>query len=227
MDQETLVFIEGMAAVISAIIVFCGSVWLLLMLVMGGKLAYFVTASVTLGVLLIMGVVWSTSELGPVGELPSWSAVGVGKELTDVDFGEAAAYPDAPWVEPDPDDAGAAEKKGELESSAPDALEGAIEDGTITTLQSAGDALVDANATRLLEQGGTTFGAVVFTAAPTEEEEEPSDEPVAFAVLERDPGNPLGPPRQITGVILILFVLHVFGLGRIEKRAKASAQEAT
>jgi hypothetical protein len=225
-DQETIVFIEGIAAVASAIIVFCGSVWLLLMLVMGGKLAYFVTATVTLGVLLIMGFVWSTSELGPVGELPNWSEVAIGEELADVDFGEAASYPDAPWENPNPDDADDAKKKGELESSAPDVLEVAVERGNVTTIESAGDALVDPDATRLLEQGGTTYGAVAFTAAPTDEDPEPSDEPVAFAVLERDPGNSLGPPRKITAGILLLFVLHLVGLSRIEKRAKATTQTA-
>lgn len=219
MDQQTIVFISGLAAVVSAIIVFCGSVWLLLMLVMGGKLAYFVTASVTLAVLLIMGVVWSTSELGPVGELPSWSEVGIGEEASEIDFGAASSYPDGPWEVVDEGDADATKKKGELESSAPDVLEVAIERGDITTIASAGEAIVDPEASRLLEQGGTTYGAVVFTPAT-------SDEVVAIAVLERDPGNSLGPPRMITLGILLLFVLHLFGLGRIEKRAKARTQTA-
>jgi hypothetical protein len=226
MDQETIIFIEGIAAVASAIIVFCGSVWLLLMLVMGGKLAYFVTASVTLGVLLIMGFVWSTSELGPVGELPSWSGVAIGEQTSDVDFAEAASYPDAPWEAPNPDDAAATEEKGELEAAAPDELEAAVEDGTVTTIEDAGTALVDPDATRLLEKDGTIYGAVVFTAAPTEEDPEPSKDPLAIAILERDPGNALGPPRMITLGILLLFLLHLFGLSRIEKRANARTQNA-
>jgi hypothetical protein len=219
MDQETIIFIEGLAAVVSAIIVFCGSVWLLLMLIMGGKLAYFVTATVTLGVLLIMGVVWSTSELGPVGEQPSWSEVGVGEEISEIDFGAAESYPDAPWEAVSDDDADATKKKGELESSAPDVLEVAIERGDVTTVDSVEETLVEGDATRLLEQGGTTYGAVTFTPLQ-------GDEPVAIAILERDPGNTLGPPRQITIGIFLLFVLHLFGLGRIEKSAKARTQPA-
>lgn len=219
MDQETIIFIEGIAAVGSAVIVFCGSVWLLLMLIMGGKLAYFVTATVTLGVLVIMGVVWSTSELGPVGEQPTWSEVGVGEQISEVDFGAAESYPDAPWLEVSDDDAQATKKKGELESSAPDVLEKAIERGDVTTVESVTETLVDPNATRLLDQGGVTYGAVTFT--PLE-----SKEPVAVAILERDPGNTLGPPRQITLVIVVLFALHLFGLSRIEKSAHATTQTA-
>lgn len=220
MDQDTIIFIEGMAAVISAIVVFCGSVWLLLMLIMGGKLAYFVTASVTLGVLLIMGFVWSTSELGPVGEQPSWSGVGVGEEISEIDFGPAESYPDSPWTPVDRDVTAEAEFAGELEASAPDVLEVAIEDGDVTTIESVSEALVDADATRLLEQGGTEYGAVTFIPLQ-------GDEPLAVAILERDPGNTLGPARQITVGILVLFVLHLFGLARIEKRARARTQAAT
>jgi hypothetical protein len=216
-DQETIIFIEGIAAFLSAIIVFCGGVWLLLMLIMGGKLAYFVTATVTLAVMLIMGVVWSTSELGPVGEQPSWSAVGVGEQVSEIDFGAAESYPEAPWDPVDRDVTAIAELAGELESSAPDELEIAIEEGDVTTVESVSETLVDADATRLLEEDGTQYGAVTFIPLT-------GDEPLAIAILERDPGNTLGPPRQLTVGILILFALHLFGLSRIEKRAKAHTQ---
>jgi hypothetical protein len=217
MDQDTLIFIEGIAAFASAIIVFCGSVWLLLMLIMGGKLAYFVTATVTLGVLLIMGLVWSTSELGPVGEQPSWSAIGIGEQISEIDFAAANSYPDAPWVPVDKDITDEAEVAGELESSAPDELEVAIQEGDVTTVESVTDTIVDSDATRLLEQDGTTYGAVTFIPLT-------GDEELAVAILERDPGNTLGPPRQIAVGILILFLLHLFGLSRIEKRAKARTE---
>jgi hypothetical protein len=217
MGQNTIIFIEGIAAFASAIIVFCGSVWLLLMLIMGGKLAYFVTATVTLGVLLIMGIVWSTSELGPVGEQPSWSAVGVGEEISEIDFGPAESYPDAPWQPVDRDVTDEAELAGELEASAPDELEVAIEDGEVTTVESVGEALVDADATRLLEQDGTQYGAVTFIPVT-------GDEPLAVAVLERDPGNTLGPPRLATVVIFLLFALHLLGLRWTEKRAHRTTE---
>jgi hypothetical protein len=219
MEQETIIFITGIAAVGSAIILFCGSVWLLLMLVMGGKLAYFVTATVTLGVLLIMGVVWSTSELGPIGEQPTWNEIGIGEEVSEIDFGPVDSYPDAPWQEIDRSVTDEAEMAGDLEASAPDVLEEAIEDEEVTTVETVSDVLVDADSTRLLEQEGTTYGAVSFK--PLE-----GDEILAVTILERDPGNTLGPPRQITVGIFLLFLLHLLGLSRIEKRARAATQPA-
>ena len=71
-DLDTT-FLTGSAAFLSAIIVFCGSVFLLLAFVLGARLAYWVTASVTLSFVFIMGAVWSYgTPLGPVGQLPKW-----------------------------------------------------------------------------------------------------------------------------------------------------------
>ncbi len=71
------IFVEGLATVVAAVIVFCGSVFFLLSLVVGARLAYFITASVTLAFLSIMGVVWSVNPLGPLPlSLGRWIAVG-------------------------------------------------------------------------------------------------------------------------------------------------------
>ena len=51
-----VIFTVGVGAVLSGIIVFVGSVWLLLSMVLGPRLAYFVAASITLAFLLIMSV---------------------------------------------------------------------------------------------------------------------------------------------------------------------------
>lgn len=217
MSQSTVIFIEGIAAVAAAVIVFCGSVWLLLMLVLGGRLAYFVTATVTLGVLLIMGVVWSINQLGPVGELPSWSEVAVANTAAEADFGPAASYPGGPWQTVNRDDAREAAKASELESEAATVLEDAIAKGTVTTFDSASDALVTTDDTKFLDQDGKTYGGVTF------EDTDKTKSAVVFASY--DPGNPLGPAREITAGILVLFLLHLFGLSRVEKRAKTPAPE--
>jgi hypothetical protein len=218
MSESTVIFIEGIAAVGAAVIVFCGSVWLLLMLVLGARLAYFVTATVTLGVLLIMGVVWSVNQLGPVGVLPSWDGVAAADQAAEADFSAAATYPDNPWTPVNRDDAGEAAKASELETEAAHVLEDAIKDGDVTTFSDVGDALVTVEDTRFFEQGGKTYGGVTF------EDTEKTASAVVFASY--DPGNPLGPARQITGVIFLLFALHLFGLSRIEKRAKPEPAEA-
>ncbi|MDQ3958174.1 MAG: hypothetical protein M3273_07625 [Actinomycetota bacterium] len=238
-------FVEGIAATVSAILVFCGSVWLLLTLVLGPRLAYFVTASVTLGFVLLMGVVWSFgTPLGPTGQLPSWSGIGTGETAADVGFGPAADYPDGGgWFEADPEDTAQAALVAEVEGEATDVLEAAIEKGEVTAFEDAADATVDSDATRLLERDGVTYGAVTFEPTPAEGEEtgegdtpeadlppetgEPEAEETAvdpnaqvIAVLERDPGNPLGKARTITAGTALVFLVHLFGLSRSEKRSR-------
>jgi hypothetical protein len=243
------IFVEGIAAVVSAILVFCGSVWLLLALVLGPRLAYFVTASITLGFLLLMGVVWSIGEpLGPVGELPSWSAVGVGDDPAETGFGPASEYPEGGWFEASSEEKAETEAKSGAEGEAPDFLEEAIDAGEVEDFTDIDQAAVDTDGTRLFDRDGVVFAAVRFQPAPTTEDEEPGtggegdirpergDSPAeddaaaeeggppedaeAFVVLERHPGNPLGKARMITLGTFALFVLHLLGLSWSEKRAR-------
>jgi hypothetical protein len=223
MDTVT---VTGFAAVAAAILVFCGSVWLLLMVVMGARLAYFVTASVALSFLLIMSLVWSFTQLGPVGVLPTWGSEAAGDAPAEVDFGPAGSYPDDPWVAADQADEADLEKASELESAASDALEGAIEDGTVTAFENASDATPVAESTRFLEQDEAEFGAVLF--GPAEEpdvEPQPGDENTAIVVMEFDPGNPLGLARTILLGTFVLLALHLFGLSRAERAARRLSEE--
>lgn len=247
-------FIEGVAATVSAILVFCGSVWLLLALVLGPRLAYFISASVTLGFVLLMGAVWSVGEpLGPVGELPSWTEVGVAESAAEIEFGPAAEYPEGGWFEPSDEDPEQGEFATAAEGEATGALEHAIDNEDITAFTDTDQAVVDSESTRLILQGETVFAGVRFEAAPDLEESEeegdaPSDEDISpekgdgpgkddaaadeeaeegpdpdaevFVMLERHPGNPLLMARQITAGTFLLFVLHLFGLSRSEKRAR-------
>lgn len=243
------ILVEGIAATVSAILVFCGSVWLLLALVLGPRLAYFVTASITLGFLLLMGVVWSIGEpLGPVGELPSWSAVGAADTVEETGFAPAGDYPEGGWFEANPDEAAETEAKSGAEGEAPDFLEEAIEAGEVEAFAELNQAAVDTDGTRLFERDGVVFAAVRFEPAPATTDEEPGtggegdirpergDSPAeddaaaeeegpapdaeAYVVLERHPGNPLGKARMITLGTLALFVLHLLGLSWSEKRAR-------
>ena len=228
MDQT---FWVGLAAFISAVVIFCGSVWLLLAVIMGPKLAYFVSASVTLGFVLIMGAVWSYgTPLGPVGELPSWNGLAAAAAGDPLDFGPASAYPESPWEPADPDDQHQVTIVGELENEAADFLEEELDAGNIATFESGGDAVVDSEQTRLLEQDGKEYGAVTFTVLEVEpadgEEGELVEAPEAIAgedtviVMEYDPGNPSRPARLITAGTFLLFLAHLFGLSRSERRTR-------
>lgn len=253
------IFVEGVAAVISAIIVFCGSVWLLLALVLGPRLAYFVTASITLGFLLLMGVVWSIGDtpLGPVGELPSYTAVGVGDSPQESGFGPAGDFPDGGgWFAANPDESSQAEIKSGAEGVAPKELEKAIEAGDVTAFTTPQQAVVDPDATKLLEDDqGTVYAGVKFVPVPAtpEEEDAATDEDItpekgdkpakddaaaaaeeetvdenaeAYVFLEQDPGNKFGDARMITGGLFVLLVLHLAGLGASERRARRAGASA-
>jgi hypothetical protein len=208
-----VLFLEGVAATVAAIIVFCGSVFLLLAMVLGGRLAYFLTASITLAFLLMMGIVWSINPLGPVGKLPEWDPLDIGPDPAQLDFGPAAEYPEGGWQPIDTEDEVQAAKASELEGAATDYLETAIERGDVDTFESASDAAANSDLTRLLEQGGREYGAVTLEPAAGQGQG-------TVVVMSYDAGDPLGPPRVITAGTLILLLAHLFGLSVSERRAR-------
>lgn len=92
--------------------VFVGSTWLLLSMILGPKLAYFVTASCFLGVLLMLSGIWFVTGLGPKGEQgffgnlgveTAWEAVETGPHLGSVksQYGDfnVGDYPNG-WITP-------------------------------------------------------------------------------------------------------------------------------
>jgi hypothetical protein len=219
-------FFVGNAAFISAILIFCGSVWLLLAVLMGAKLAYLVSASVTLSFVLIMSLVWSYGDpLGPVGELPKWDPVDIQTDASDLSFGPAAQYPNDPWHEADAEDDEQRTQVSELESAATDYLEDAINEGTVDAYSTTSDVSVTADSARLTEQGGDTFGLIQLEPALTDEGD-PGEGPELFVVMEWDPGNPSRPARQLALGVLIVFAGHVFLLSRAEKRSKRNRDNA-
>ena len=222
-------FIQGMAAFVSAIIVFVGSVALLLALVLGARLAYFISATITLSFVLIMSIVWSfgwnTTPLGPVGQLPKWSAIAVGETVDDVDFGPASSYPDeGNWHAVDKDDVAESTKASELESAAGDELELAINEDKVKSFLTVSQASVNQDLTRLLEEGSDEYGGVTFEAAEGTAAEEGAQ---AVIFMSYDPGNPYGDARKIAGGTFILWVLHLFGLSRSERRVRRRAETAS
>lgn len=206
-------FLTGSAAFISAILVFVGSVWLLLALVLGPKLAYMISASITLAFVLMMGLVWSYgTPLGPVGQMPEWHAEDIGTDPASLGFEPAGEYPEGAWEVPEEGDPAASE----LEAAAPDYLDVAITDGKVDSFESAGDAQLDGESIRVLEEDGTLYGAVTMTGL----EGTPSEDATpVIVVMSYDPGNPSGPARMITAGTFIVFVGHLLVLSRMEKSA--------
>lgn len=238
-------FITGMSAFVSSMLIFVGSAFLLLALIMGARLAYFVTASITLAFTLIMGVVWSINPLGPLGQLPEWVPIDANTDASALEFDAAGDYPDEPWAPPNTEDAIEVTQASELESDATKYLEEQIAGGEIEGFDTPPQFTVTEDSTRLLKQGETIYGATTIDVLPPvvqpelgipskaqqradaedtgAEEIEPQGQ--VTIVAEYDPGNPLGQARQITVGTLILLVLHLFGLSRSERRIKRERPE--
>jgi hypothetical protein len=224
-------FIEGWATVIAGVVVFCGSVFFLMAMIMGARLAYFITASVTLAFLFIMGLIWSVNPLGPVGQLPEWDPVSVAEVGEPLEGPSAEAYPnDGGWREVNSEDATEAAQAADLASSGLDSVVAGVEEGQFPA--SAENNVADTTTARLLEQDGELYGALKL-APPAEEEEETAttEEPAEpapeiVALLQFDPGNPLGKARIFTIGTFIVLVVHLALLSMSERRARRT-REAT
>ena len=98
------VFTKGVIAVIAVMGSLFGMVYLLLSMVLGRKLAYWVEGAVTFGVLSIMGFIWFVSALGPTGADTGWQVVAMGPSITQASFKgtnyNVADYPGDGWMKP-------------------------------------------------------------------------------------------------------------------------------
>jgi hypothetical protein len=225
-----LVFIEGVAVVLAAIVLFIGSAWLLLAVLMGARLAYFVTASIALAFIFIMTLVWSYgTPLGPVGTLPKWNGVDIAESTAALKFEGAAEYPDGRWQVPAKDDQAALTKAAELESAAIEYLAAEIPKDKGGAFLADADATVVPDSVRLYTQGEDQYGALQLeasTAAVDKAKQADPDQEVTppdasgVVVMKYDPGNPLGKARKISAGVFLVWVLHLFGLSRAERKTK-------
>jgi hypothetical protein len=132
------VFTKGVLASIVVLGALFGMVYLLMSMVLGPKLAYWVEACVTFGVLIIMSFIWFISALGPTGADTQWQAIALGPNLTEARVTgtvyNVADYPGDGWQMPkvgahladlkgaDDTDAEAAQAKPVLDSAVGDAV---------------------------------------------------------------------------------------------------------
>ena len=213
------IFVTGVAVTVAGVVVFIGSIFLLLSLVLGARLAYFVTASVTLAILVILGVVWSINPLGPVGQLPVWVPRAAADKPSQINFSAMSSYPNGPWKAPNKNDVNQVALASAMQGVATAALQQGITSGKVKNFATTSTAVVDSTKTRLLTQGSKQYGAVTYSAT--------SGKPAsAVALFYYNPGDPLGPPRKITLGLLVVFALHLFGMNRVERKARTAANGA-
>ncbi|MGI8425736.1 MAG: hypothetical protein ACR2M4_03885 [Actinomycetota bacterium] len=115
LDLGNPVFIKGFLAFATMFVVFIGSTWLLLSMILGVKLGYLVTGACFFSVMILLSAIWFLTGLGPkgpdgfIGQLgieTGWEPVAAGPDLSSVksEFGDfdVSDYPGAGWVEPAP-----------------------------------------------------------------------------------------------------------------------------
>jgi hypothetical protein len=95
--------IEGALAVIMSVILFCGSVYLLLSAIFGLRMAYLIAATGLFAFMIILSAIWAFGApgtpkyLGPKGKLPSWVALAEGPTLRSSSLPVVEKYPQSPW----------------------------------------------------------------------------------------------------------------------------------
>lgn len=110
---ECGLLVKGGLAVVTAFVLFVGSVLLMLSAVFGRTLGYLVLAASFFGWMILFSAVWvfgfwsqgleTPVDLGPRGAEPGWVVEAAGQEVTELPFAEYRDYPDGEaWEEPDP-----------------------------------------------------------------------------------------------------------------------------
>ncbi len=99
----TRVNIEGTLVVVMAVVLFCGSVYLLLAAIFGPRMGYLVAATGLFAFMIILSAIWAFGApgtpkfLGPIGRLPAWEVVGQGPTLRSPNVPAIENYPGPPW----------------------------------------------------------------------------------------------------------------------------------
>lgn len=102
MDTELL--LRGIMAVTIGVLILYGSIWVLLSMVLGWRLGYWVMGACFFGIMILLSAIWFGTALGPKGPETTWHPVAIGPDLATVEgFGgsfDVSAYPGGDWEAP-------------------------------------------------------------------------------------------------------------------------------
>jgi hypothetical protein len=100
-------FWKGVAVVVSAVLLFIGSIYILLTAYFGRVMAYLIVAVSLFGWMIILSLIWTfgapgtTKNYGPRGTEPHWQVFAASARPISSRYPQTAKYPDPPWHEPD------------------------------------------------------------------------------------------------------------------------------
>lgn len=93
----------GWLVLISAMILFPGTVWLLTGAIMGNRMGYLISATSFFAFMVILSALWTFGApgtpryTGPKGELPGWVTLAAGVDLESQMVPLIERYPEGPW----------------------------------------------------------------------------------------------------------------------------------
>jgi hypothetical protein len=210
---------KGGLAVLTAFVLFVGSVYLLLSAVFGRRLGYLVLAVSFFGWMILFAGLWTAGapgtprNLGPRGLEPGWVPVEGSVQGAPATYPEFSKYPNPPWKAPPPSLATSiqsvtgsiqeflAEKANEQLGRAPDALD---------ALQPTTFAVQDI---RFAEHGGTSLAAAraFYTGGG----------PVVTVYAYHNTGSVPRYSWMFLGASIVGFLIHLPFLDKAERKRKA------
>lgn len=206
--------LEGTLVVVSAMVLFFGSVWVLLAAVFGVRMGYLVAATGFFSFFLLLALLWTIGApgtnrfLGPKGDLPAWKAVAAGDDLVSSTYPVVDRYPGGPWKPAD--NAASTEIEGAfaefLAEEAAAELKQARVEGEVTAEQ------FEVTEVRVATVGETRLAAA--TAFSTT-----GGRQIEVAGY-HDPGSEGLPSFVSLAVAVVGLVIHIPFLDRAERRRK-------
>ncbi|HVL81041.1 MAG TPA: hypothetical protein VM840_05550 [Actinomycetota bacterium] len=236
----------GLVIFIGSIIVFHGSVYVLIALNTGWRFGYWIASTSLFGLMFIMSVFWVVTALGPRGVEPHWIVLGADADrvgqvtVDDVNLSSLGRYPGGGWEsveEGDPrfEEADAFRSAvGNCLDAQPDAL-AEVERDVCTQAQQLlptelprieGIPIIATNevtAIRFIEEEGLLLAQA--EVRPITRDPRVTDDPEGQLVGEpfvvaarRDPGTLRQPALRYLAGSTILLLIHLWGLSRAERR---------
>lgn len=236
----------GVVVAVGSILIFHGSVYVLVSLNMGWRFGYWVTGASLFGLMFIMSFFWVVTALGPRGAEPSWHVVGAAPEpiaqatVEEQTLTRYSTYPSG-WEEAEGEEDPLFEDVDAVGSAVGNCLDANVEDmppddrevcGQAQALEPAdlpvreGSEIIATNEVvdvRFTEDSGVRIAQA--RVEPTTRDPRYTDneegvlvgEPFHVA-LYRDPGSLRVPPLKYLIGSTLLLLLHLWGLSRAERK---------
>ena len=212
-------FWKGVAITVSAVLIFIGSIYVLLTAYVGRVMAYLIVAVSLFGWMIILSSIWAfgapgtTKNYGPRGTEPHWQVFAAAPQSVQSRYPQTAKFPGPPWHQPDTVTQASADtvrtaiqtylvqKANEEFEKQGNRAELDPEDFTVEDIEfaTAGDGTHLAAGRGFYSLGGPTVTVFAY----------------------HDKGNVAAPSWAFLGASLFGFIVHLPLLDRAERRRKA------